>query len=112
VIAALGIASTVLERMATVQAAVVQAPRFEVDPMLPKPLPNHWIMGNVIGVSVDSQDRVWIIHRGGITGGEGGLRHNESSRLRMLRSGPRHPCLRPGGNLAEHWGGKDGDGYV
>src|ERR1700722_11364614 len=64
-IAILGIGSIVLEHMATVQAAGTQAPRFEVDPMWPKPLPNHWIMGNVIGVSVDAQDRVWIIHRGG-----------------------------------------------
>ena len=31
------------------------APRFEVDPMWPKPLPNHWIYGNVIGVGVDTQ---------------------------------------------------------
>ena len=42
-----------------------QAPKFEVDPMWPKPLPNHWVMGNVIGVSVDSQDHIWIIHRQG-----------------------------------------------
>jgi hypothetical protein len=45
--------------------AVVQAPRFEVDPMSPKPLPNHWVLGMTIGVSVDAQDHVWIIHRGG-----------------------------------------------
>jgi hypothetical protein len=39
------------------------APRFEVDPFWPKPLPNHWILGSAIGVSVDSRDHVWIIHR-------------------------------------------------
>ena len=39
------------------------APRFEVDPLWPKPLPNHWLLGSVIGVSVDSRDHVWIIHR-------------------------------------------------
>ena len=32
-----------------------QAPRFEVDPLWPKPLPNHWVLGNVIGVGVDAQ---------------------------------------------------------
>jgi hypothetical protein len=42
----------------------VQAPWFEVDPMWPKPLPHHWLLGNVIGVGVDSQDHIWIIHRG------------------------------------------------
>ena len=42
----------------------MQAPRFEVDPMWPKPLPNHWVIGQRIGVSVDAQDHIWIIHRG------------------------------------------------
>ena len=26
-----------------VEAATVMAPRFEVDPLWPKPLPNHWV---------------------------------------------------------------------
>src|SRR5437016_13874847 len=64
VIAALGVASVVLERKA-VQAASLMAPRFEVDPTWPKPLPNHWLLGMTIGVSVDAQDHVWIIHRQG-----------------------------------------------
>ena len=42
----------------------VQAPYFEVDPLWPKPLPNHWVLGSTIGVSVDERDHVWIIHRG------------------------------------------------
>ena len=41
----------------------VQAPAFEVDPYWPKPLPNHWVTGSTIGVSVDGQDNVWTIHR-------------------------------------------------
>ena len=65
VLVALGVGSVVLERKGTVHAASTQAPKFEVDPMWPKPLPNHWVMGNVIGVSVDSQDHIWIIHRQG-----------------------------------------------
>src|SRR6476659_11087601 len=40
------------------------APKFEVDRMWPKPLPNHWILGSVTGLSVDAQDHVWIVHRG------------------------------------------------
>ncbi len=27
-------------------------------------MPNHWVMGNVIGVGVDTKDNVYIIHRG------------------------------------------------
>src|SRR5206468_6115217 len=38
-------------------------PSFNVDPFWPKPLPNHWLVGAVAGVAVDSQDHVWIIHR-------------------------------------------------
>ena len=40
-----------------------QAPIFEVDPFWPKPLPNHWVTGSTIGLSVDAQDHVWTIHR-------------------------------------------------
>ena len=48
----------------TTEAQGVEAPMFEVDPLWPKPLPNHWILGSTIGVTVDDQDHVWIIHRG------------------------------------------------
>src|SRR5262249_280632 len=46
----LGLSSTLLERRAAAQAkSAVQAPRFEVDPLWPKPLPNKWILGQTIG---------------------------------------------------------------
>ena len=45
------------------QGSVRQAPIFEVDPFWPKPLPNHWVTGSTIGLSVDAQDSVWTIHR-------------------------------------------------
>jgi DNA-binding beta-propeller fold protein YncE len=41
----------------------MQAPYFEVDPLWPKPLPNHFVVGSVVGVSVDERDHVWIVHR-------------------------------------------------
>ena len=40
-----------------------EAPKFEVDPLWPKPLPNHWRIGSTIGVSVDAKDHVWVLHR-------------------------------------------------
>ena len=43
--------------------AAKQAPVFEVDPLWPKPLPNHWVTGSTIGLAVDGQDNVWTIHR-------------------------------------------------
>src|SRR4051795_4094639 len=65
---ALGLTQSVLQRTAAAQAkGTVQAPRFEVDPMWPKPLPNHWVYGNVIGVGIDARDHVYIIHRTDIT---------------------------------------------
>ena len=45
------------------QGSGKQAPIFEVDPLWPKPLPNHWVTGSTIGLSVDAQDNVWTIHR-------------------------------------------------
>ena len=30
-------------------------PRFEVDPFWPQPLPNHWVMGNTIGIDIDEE---------------------------------------------------------
>src|SRR5512145_2040105 len=50
------------ERAAAQQTA--QAPMFEVDPFWPKPLPNHWVLGAAVGVWVDAQDHVWMVHRG------------------------------------------------
>jgi DNA-binding beta-propeller fold protein YncE len=48
---------------AQTRGGAAQAPIFEVDPFWPKPLPNHWVLGSTIGLSVDSEDHVWILHR-------------------------------------------------
>jgi len=44
-------------------AFTTSVPKFEPDPYWPKHLPNHWILGQVSGVAVDSHDRIWVIHR-------------------------------------------------
>ncbi len=44
-----------------VDVQVKQVPIFEVDPFWPRPLPNHWVTGSTIGLSVDVQDNVWTI---------------------------------------------------
>ena len=68
ILAGLGLGQVWLERTAAAQGrSGTQAPRFEVDPLWPKPLPNHWVLGNAIGVWVDERDHVWIIHRGSDT---------------------------------------------
>src|SRR5665213_1494928 len=107
---ALGVGSVVLEKKSKVEAAAVQAPMFEVDPLWPKPLPNHWLMGQTIGVSVDAQDNVWIIHRAGSL--EAGEQHATTNPPISKCCAPAPPVLEfdPAGNLINSWGGK-GQGY-
>ena len=63
-----GLAGVAMLRDAAVaQDRMVEAPIFEVDPLWPKPLPNEALLGMTIGVSVDAQDNVWIVHRGAST---------------------------------------------
>ena len=102
---ALGFGSIALERAATVEADAVQAPRFEVDPFWPKPLPNKWILGQTIGVSVDGQDHVWIIHRAGSL--EPGEVHATTNPPAAQCCAPAPPILEfdATGTLVGHWGG-------
>jgi DNA-binding beta-propeller fold protein YncE len=43
------------------------APRYEVDPSWPKPLPDLWVTGSVGGVCTDAQDHVFIVNRRNLT---------------------------------------------
>jgi sugar lactone lactonase YvrE len=49
-----------------VLAQGAQAPRLEVDPLWPQPfaVEKHWALGSVTGITVDSQDHIWVTHRG------------------------------------------------
>src|SRR5438309_8169455 len=109
--------SILLERRARVEAAGVQAPRFEVDPMWPKPLPNHWVIGSVIGVSVDSKDHIWMVNRTASLGpNERGAALKapgwEGHLVTAECCVPAPPVLEfdQAGNLLHHWGGP-GPGY-
>ena len=110
VLVALGAGSAWLDKRAAVEAAGVPAPMFEVDPLWPKPLPNHWVMGSTIGVSVDAQDHIWVLHR------PASLADNEKG---AVLNPPTASCCVPAppvlefdqaGNLLRHWGGP-GQGY-
>jgi DNA-binding beta-propeller fold protein YncE len=109
-LAALTLGQRILATRAVAEAAGVQAPIFEVDPLWPKPLPNQWLLGNTIGVSADAQDHIWIIHR------QGSL---EPKEIYATTNPPGASCCVPAppvlafdqaGNLVAHWGGK-GEGY-
>ena len=107
---ALGLGQFLLERVADAQTkSAVMAPRFEVDPLWPKPLPNHWLLGSTIGVWVDADDHVWVIHRSSAT-----LDPNEK-RLELKEGdccAGAPPVLEfdQAGNLLRHWGGP-GQGF-
>jgi sugar lactone lactonase YvrE len=44
-----------------------KAPRFEVEPSWPKPLPNLWVTGGIGGLCIDSRDHVFILNRRDLT---------------------------------------------
>ncbi len=91
-------------------ASAPEAPRFEVDPMWPKPLPHHWILGMTVGVAVDAQDHIWIVHR------PDSLEYWETYSEQQPPIGDCCAAAPPvlefdeAGNLINSWGGP-GEGY-
>src|SRR5215467_15875966 len=107
-IAALAIGQNAMEAKA--RAALVTAPQFEVDPQWPKPLPNHWVMGNVIGVGVDDRDHIFIVHRNDTfdsTAEIGAVANPKLSECCV----PAPPVIEfdPAGNVVAAWGGPPSD---
>ena len=91
-------------------AMAAEAPRFEVDPFWPKPLPNNWILGQVAGMAIDTQDHVWIIQRPRtLTDDEKGATLNPQ---RSQCCAPAPPVIEfdRDGNVVQAWGGP-GAGY-
>ena len=86
------------------------APQYIVDPFWPKPLPNDWVLGQVAGVHVDSNDRIWIVQR---------PRSLTERELGASQQPPLSNCcvaappvleFDPSGNLLRAWGGP-AEGY-
>ena len=86
-------------------------PQYKVDPYWPKELPNNWVLGQISGMAVDSNDHIWVVQRPG------------SDTLDEIGADPRSPrhamCCVPAppvlvfdaeGNLLKSWGGP-GKGY-
>ena len=90
-----------------------QAPRLEVDPLWPQPFPfdKHWALGSVTGVAVDSQDHIWVTHRG-----VDSLQTNEKGptlatwAAECCYAAPQVLEFDMSGKLLDSWGGP-GDGY-
>jgi DNA-binding beta-propeller fold protein YncE len=104
---------TAVANPAIAQAAQPAAPRLQVDPLWPKPLPNHWLFGSITGVAVDSKDHIWVVHRGADS-------LNPRTEMSAATSPPTaEECCHPApavlefdqaGALVSHWGGP-GQGY-
>src|SRR5207253_9689202 len=110
-LAALGLGQGLIEKRMDAQAkgAKISIPRFEVDPTFPKPMPNHWYQGMSIGVGVDANDHVWIVHR------PDSVNANEAAEDAKTGAccSKAPPILEfdQQGNLLRHWGGADTADY-
>ncbi len=106
-------AALVLLGWAGAQGFAQAPPRAEADPLWPRPLPNHWILGSVTGVAVDSRDHVWVLHRG-----QASLNARTEAALTATPPGAEYCCAAApfvlefdaAGALVGHWGGP-GAGY-
>ena len=90
------------------KTAAKQAPKFEVDPMWPKPMGNRWILGSTTGVAVDSRDHIFVVHLTdsftprteiGLTVGGAAVRRVLRARRRTCSSTTR------AARSSTHWGG-------
>jgi len=109
-IVALGVGQRALQ--GATEGQPVQAPLFDVDPFWPQPLPNHWIMGSIIGVGVDARDHVFVVHRQQTL--------NARTEVGAANTPPIAECcvaappvleFAPDGKLVNSWGGP-GEGYT
>src|SRR3954466_5796495 len=94
-------------------AGAQSAPSFQVDPLWPKPLPNHWLLGSVTGVAVDARDHIWVVHRGydSMTARtEIGIATNPKTAEDCCAPAPPVLEFDAAGTLVGHWGGP-GDKY-
>lgn len=88
-------------------AGTPPVPEYRADTNWPKQLPHGWIMGQVGGVSIDSQDHVWVLQR---------PRSLTPDVLGAASTPPHTECCKPApsvmefdaaGNLMRSWGGPD-----
>ena len=112
-VVAIGALSVTQATLGAADRQLPRAPKFEVDPMWPRPLPNHWILGSVIGVGIDSRNHVFVIHRGDST-------LNQRTEAGMNAKPPIGECCQAAppivefdadGNMVRAWGGP-GEGYT
>jgi len=106
---ALAVGQSMFSKAAAQAAGTVMAPRFEVDPSWPKPFPGAVQLGTTIGVAVDAQDHVWIVHR---TGQQDGVEAAGTNKTGLCCTEAK-PIIEfdQAGTMLRSWGGADGPGY-
>jgi len=77
--------------------AAERAPKFDIDPSWPKPLPEGWITGQLAGVCVDHDDNIIVTNRGDITKEE----------QETCVQAPAVLIFDPAGHLIDSWGDWD-----
>lgn len=95
-----------LQLVEPVTAQRSSAPTFQVDPFWPK-VPAQWTLGQVTGVSVDSRDHVWILHRAWSIQDDEKAQNPEAA---CCREAPPVMEFDENGNYVQGWGGP-GAGY-
>ena len=81
------------------------APKFEVDPFWPKPLPNNWMLGQVGGTFVDSHDHLWITTRPRSLDDHDKYAAADPPRADCCTPPPPILEFDPAGNVVQGWGG-------
>jgi DNA-binding beta-propeller fold protein YncE len=90
-----------------------RGPNFQVDPWWPRPFADQsWVLGSITGVTVDSQNHVWVVHRGGdsLETNEKGMMLTPPSAGLCCRAAPFVLEFDQKGTLVSNWGGP-GQGY-
>jgi DNA-binding beta-propeller fold protein YncE len=82
----------------SVPLAAQDVPEFNVDPTWPKPLPEHWVNGQLPGVCVDSHDHIVVLDRRNITADQAQRGSIPADHILMLDMQ---------GNLVASWGDPD-----
>src|SRR5687767_14940243 len=78
----------------SVPLAAQNAPKFEIDPYWPKPLPERWIIGRTGSICADAHDHLVVTNRRDITAEEAETSVQAPSVL----------IFDTAGNLVESWG--------
>src|SRR5258706_13289653 len=91
----------------TASGAAQGPPSYRVVALWPQPLPNHWVLGSVTGVTVDAQDHIWVTHRGAdsLEGNEKGMMATPKTSLLCCEAAPFVLEFDATGKLLSHFAG-------